>query len=244
MITVTQLIEQLGKFPKEVRVVVRGYELGVDDIKLPRLVNLALDINEEDYEGPHDIVEQGMPAVFISDVRRDSGSPRIQRARKPLIVRVALCDDWMAAFRLVWEATFGRIAADHAPPMEYLKWSGRRGFCLSYAERCADEYDDKELADAWATLGAEPAGPKWRTPEGHKIYLLVFASLAAAIVADPALLDDQAFAEAINGWLFLERAGSDGEDDLIAAARRYSAMVKIDKAEILAWARSWAQARP
>jgi hypothetical protein len=39
------------------------------------------------------------------------------------------------------------------------------------------------------------------------------------------------------GWRFLERAGSDGEQDLIVAAQRYGAALKIDIAEMLAWAR-------
>jgi hypothetical protein len=71
----------------------------------------------------------------------------------------------------------------------------------------------------------------------------VFMALADAIVANPTLLDDEAFAEAVDGWRFLERAGSDGEDDLIVAARRYGAMAKIDRAKILAWARRWSEAR-
>jgi hypothetical protein len=37
----------------------------------------------------------------------------------------------------------------------------------------------------------------------------------------------------------VEHAGSDGEDDLIVAARRYGAMAKIDGDAVLAWARRW-----
>jgi hypothetical protein len=70
MITAAQLIDRLTRFPGDGRVVVRGYEEGADDVSPPRLVNLDLNVNEEDY-GPHAIVDRGVPAVFISDVRRD-----------------------------------------------------------------------------------------------------------------------------------------------------------------------------
>ena len=31
----------------------------------------ALAVNEEEYYGPHAIVDRGTPAVFIGDIRRD-----------------------------------------------------------------------------------------------------------------------------------------------------------------------------
>jgi hypothetical protein len=169
----------------------------------------------------------------------------------PLIVRMVLAEDWSEAFRIVWSASFEKAAADQGldaggvaldmgdlPP-----WPQRRRLCLSLASRCAEDYEDEELARAWTMLGADPRGPEWRTPAGDKTYAPVFRALADAIVSDPALLDDAAFAEAVDGWHFLERAGSDGEDDLIVAARRYGAMAKIDKDRILAWARAWSEAR-
>jgi hypothetical protein len=170
---------------------------------------------------------------------------------KPLIVRMALAEDWQAAFRIVWDVSFERAAADMGIPaggisigMENLPpWPQRRRLCLSHAHRCAEVFDDEELAGAWTMLGADPSGPGWRTSAGKETYVPVFMALADAIVADPALLDDETFAEAVDGWRFLERAGSDGEDDLIVAARRYGAMAKIDRAKILAWARRWAEAR-
>jgi hypothetical protein len=76
MITVTQLIAMLSRFPGELPVVVRGYEAGADDISPPRLVNLDLAANEEEYYGPHGIVDSGVPAVFIGDVRRDANGWR------------------------------------------------------------------------------------------------------------------------------------------------------------------------
>jgi hypothetical protein len=47
--------------------------------------------------------------------------------------------------------------------------------------------------------------------EADSTYRPVFRALADAILADPALLDDEAFAEAVDGGRFLERAGSDGK---------------------------------
>src|SRR6201999_2850046 len=119
------------------------------------------------------------------------------------------------------------IDMDTLPP-----WAQRLRLCLSLACRCAEGSDDQELAGAWTMLGADPSGPGWRTSAGKETYVPVFMALADAIVADPALLDDEAFAEAVDGWRFLGRASSDGEDDLIVAARRYGAMAKIDNAKI------------
>jgi hypothetical protein len=171
----------------------------------------------------------------------------------PLVVRMALAEDWPAAFRIVWAASFAKAAADQGPgagagavaiDMENLPpWPQRRRLCLSHGRRCAEVFDDQELAGAWTMLGADPSGPGWRTSAGKETYVPVFMALADAIVADPALLDDETFAEAVDAWRFLERAGSAGEDDLIVAARRYGAMAKIDRGKILAWARRWAEAR-
>jgi hypothetical protein len=160
-------------------------------------------------------------------------------SERPLIVRVVTTADWMEAFHLVWEATVGRIAVGVAPPMEHLRWANRRGLCLSLARRCAENYGHQELARAWTILGADPRGPEWRTNDADKTYAPVFRALADAIVVDPALVDDAAFAGAVEGWHVLEHAGSDGEDDLIVVARRYGSMAKIDRDEVVAWARRW-----
>jgi hypothetical protein len=58
------------------RVVVRGYEAGADDISPPRLINVDLAVNEEECYGPHAIVDRGAPAVFLSCVRRDENGSR------------------------------------------------------------------------------------------------------------------------------------------------------------------------
>ena len=163
---------------------------------------------------------------------------------RPLIVRVVIAGDWMEAFRLAWTTTFGLIAADHAPPMQYLKWPARRGLCLACAKRCAEDCGNNDLVGAWSALGAEPAGLGRRSLARDKAYAEVFAALARAVVADPALLDGEAFSVAVHGWRFLERAGSDGEDDLIVAARLYGGMTKIDRPKLLTWAHAWSRAEP
>lgn len=77
MITVCELIGLLQKFPGGARVVVRGYEHGVDDIVEPSQIHLNLNVNGEDksYAGPHEIIElppgfSWSPSVFIDGVRR------------------------------------------------------------------------------------------------------------------------------------------------------------------------------
>ena len=56
--TVRELIEVLSKIEdQEVRVMVKGYERGVDDIEdiPPAIVNVALDVNEKWYYGRHEV---------------------------------------------------------------------------------------------------------------------------------------------------------------------------------------------
>ena len=64
--TVRELIESLSKIEdKEIRVMVRGYEGGVDDIVIgndidnntPAIHYVALDVNEEWYYGKHERVD-------------------------------------------------------------------------------------------------------------------------------------------------------------------------------------------
>lgn len=59
--TVKQLIESLSKIEdQEVRVMVKGYERGVDDIEdiIPEIVNIALDVNKEWWNGTHEEVSE------------------------------------------------------------------------------------------------------------------------------------------------------------------------------------------
>ena len=64
--TVRELIESLSKIEdKEIRVMVRGYEGGVNDIVIgngidnntPGIIHIALDVNEEWYMGRHERVD-------------------------------------------------------------------------------------------------------------------------------------------------------------------------------------------
>ena len=58
--TVKELIESLSKIQdQEVRVMVNGYEGGVDDIidKAPAIQYVALDVNKEWYYGKHERVD-------------------------------------------------------------------------------------------------------------------------------------------------------------------------------------------
>ena len=58
--TIRELIEVLNKIEdQEVRVMVKGYERGVDDIEniTPDIVHIALDVNEEWWDGKHERVD-------------------------------------------------------------------------------------------------------------------------------------------------------------------------------------------
>lgn len=59
--TVKELIEELSKHSENLRVVVRGYEDGVDDIKKIKVVKLKLntraDTEREWYYGEHSVTE-------------------------------------------------------------------------------------------------------------------------------------------------------------------------------------------
>ena len=59
--TVRELIEVLSKIEdQEVRVMVKGYEQGIDDIEdiIPEIVNVALNINTEWWNGSHEEVSE------------------------------------------------------------------------------------------------------------------------------------------------------------------------------------------
>jgi len=67
--TVHDLIEQLKKLPMEHRVVVSGYEDGVEDVNSVVEVEIKLNVFEAWYYGSHDIVDEGKEydekAIFI-----------------------------------------------------------------------------------------------------------------------------------------------------------------------------------
>lgn len=70
--TVGELIEALKAFPPELRVVVPGYDGGVDDIRPPReICNRPDDPDHmEDWYGPYAVVAAGDPAALIADLRQ------------------------------------------------------------------------------------------------------------------------------------------------------------------------------
>jgi hypothetical protein len=59
--TVRELIESLSKIEdQDIRVMVTGYEGGVDDIEdtIPTIVNVALDVNNKWWDGSHEVVSE------------------------------------------------------------------------------------------------------------------------------------------------------------------------------------------
>jgi len=55
--TVSELIEELCKHSGNIRVVIRGYEDGVDDIQTLKILKLKLDTNKQWYYGKHSVAE-------------------------------------------------------------------------------------------------------------------------------------------------------------------------------------------
>ena len=53
--TVKELVEHLGKYPDDLRVVVNGYEDGFDDVSPERIsvIKIQLDTQTYDWEGQH-----------------------------------------------------------------------------------------------------------------------------------------------------------------------------------------------
>lgn len=53
--TVKELVELLGKYPNDLRVVVNGYEDGFDDLSPERIsvIKIQLDTQNHDWEGQH-----------------------------------------------------------------------------------------------------------------------------------------------------------------------------------------------
>jgi hypothetical protein len=169
---------------------------------------------------------------------------------KLLIVRVMMAGDWHAAFVMVSQAAFrdttdrlGVPSSDAAwsvNPPDKIAWENVRQVCRLNAEASIDP----DLAAAWWMLGADPAGPGWRKPESYKDWERLLAAIGKAIATHPVLLDDAVFRQAVAGWRFLERAGSDGEDNLIVCAKVHGAHFKTDRDELLAWARIWSAVTP
>ena len=59
--TIKELISILSQIEdQEVRVMVKGYEQGIDDIEdiIPAIVNVALNVNTEWWNGTHEVVSE------------------------------------------------------------------------------------------------------------------------------------------------------------------------------------------
>ena len=57
--TIKELIESLSKIEdQDIRVMVKGYEEGVEDIEniIPEIVNVALNVNTEWWNGSHEVI--------------------------------------------------------------------------------------------------------------------------------------------------------------------------------------------
>ena len=68
---VSELIALLSQILAEVDVVVRGYEVGVNDVVDVKLVQIRRDVNEEWYYGRHAIDDTGdIQAAFIAGRER------------------------------------------------------------------------------------------------------------------------------------------------------------------------------
>ena len=66
LMTIKELIELLGQYPQETRVVVAGYESGFNDISKANLIRLRLDAHTEWWYGQHESTEAtGEQALFL-----------------------------------------------------------------------------------------------------------------------------------------------------------------------------------
>lgn len=75
--TVAELIAALQALPPDARVVVNGYEHGVDDIVAPRPIKINPDTNSKEdwFAGPHETRDDGIePAVYIGATRDNDPS--------------------------------------------------------------------------------------------------------------------------------------------------------------------------
>jgi hypothetical protein len=70
--TIAELIEELQNYPQDTRVVVRGYEAGVNDVDYVEETEIYLNYNTASYYGKHEVVEydtprdcEKVPAVYL-----------------------------------------------------------------------------------------------------------------------------------------------------------------------------------
>jgi hypothetical protein len=69
--TAKELIAELQKHPAEMRVVVSGYEDGVDDISRLWPIHIKATPNPKPYYGRWEIEQTGEPAIFLFGRGRD-----------------------------------------------------------------------------------------------------------------------------------------------------------------------------
>ena len=62
--TVAELIEKLKEYPQDIRVVVRGYEDGVDDVERAEEIEIYLNYFDSAYCGEHREVISNMPEDY------------------------------------------------------------------------------------------------------------------------------------------------------------------------------------
>lgn len=64
-IKVKDLRAELAKFPDDMIVLIEGYEGGLSDIGVIKSVKIELDVNKEDYMGPHEEVPNGLISAIV-----------------------------------------------------------------------------------------------------------------------------------------------------------------------------------
>jgi|TARA_Y100000296_G_scaffold79250_1_gene102934 hypothetical protein len=65
--TVQELIDELQNYPKDMMVVVSGYEGGCNDMSKLETIRLDLNVNTEWYYGSHRLCrEGGVPALWLT----------------------------------------------------------------------------------------------------------------------------------------------------------------------------------
>jgi len=60
--TIAELIEELKNYPQDTRVVVSGYEGGVNDVDYVKETEIYLNYNTASYYGKHEEVEYATPS--------------------------------------------------------------------------------------------------------------------------------------------------------------------------------------
>lgn len=62
---IKELIEKLSILPEETLVLVDGYEDNLSDVSEPKLINVDLNVNTEEYYGPHSENQNGKITAVV-----------------------------------------------------------------------------------------------------------------------------------------------------------------------------------